>query len=129
MRDIDANAYRMYMYSDKGSRGLQDIRDGDSNAPTEDGTGLKIILGQEIDEETEGMCFDLQRNLTDHPDPNDFHEIKSEMKRNPKEFFNFGFNYDDYRAFMAKHILMRIERLIILKARDEAKLGSKPVGQ
>ncbi len=32
------------------------------------------------------------------------------FEENPFQYFNFGFNMSDYKAFLIKHIYMRIER-------------------
>eukprot|EP01017_Pseudomicrothorax_dubius_P039524 TRINITY_DN6074_c0_g1_i2.p1 TRINITY_DN6074_c0_g1~~TRINITY_DN6074_c0_g1_i2.p1 ORF type:complete len:113 (+),score=13.29 TRINITY_DN6074_c0_g1_i2:45-383(+) len=50
------------------------------------------------------------------------------MKENPEDFFNFGFSYDDYRQFMAKQILMRLERYIIKTELEAATQPREPVG-
>ena len=38
-----------------------------------------------------------------------------DMKMNPQNYFNFGFNIKDYTQYIKKHYLMRIEREIIRK--------------
>jgi hypothetical protein len=36
-----------------------------------------------------------------------------EMKNNPHHYFNFGFTYNDYKAFLLKAVWMRAERIRI----------------
>lgn len=40
------------------------------------------------------------------------------MKENPEHYFNFGFNINDYKAYLLKHLYMRCERQLIKKAMD-----------
>jgi hypothetical protein len=38
-----------------------------------------------------------------------------DMKMNPQNYFNFGFNIKDYTQYIKKHYLMRLEREVIKK--------------
>lgn len=44
------------------------------------------------------------------------------FEENPSQYFNFGFNMSDYKAFLIKHIYMRIERNAVRNIlNDESK--------
>lgn len=49
-----------------------------------------------------------------------------DMKMNPQNYFNFGFNIEDYTQYVKKHYLMRLEREIILK--EISKIKGQVVG-
>ncbi len=51
--------------------------------------------------------------------------LYDKIKRNPKDYFNFGFNMKDFNFFVFKHLFMRLERGIIKHKVDEFKMKNK----
>ena len=51
--------------------------------------------------------------------------LYEKIKRNPKEYFNFGFNMKDFNFFIFKNLFMRLERGIIKHKVEELKIRTK----
>lgn len=45
--------------------------------------------------------------------------IVQEMRNYPEEFLNFGFNFNDFKAFLLKLVFMRAERRFIERGLNE----------
>ena len=52
-------------------------------------------------------------------------KLYEKIKRNPKAYFNFGFNMKDFNYFIFKQLFMRLERGIIKHKVDELKMRNK----
>lgn len=42
-----------------------------------------------------------------------------DMREHPEEFFNFGFNFNDFKTFLLKLVFMRAERRFIERGLNE----------
>jgi hypothetical protein len=51
-----------------------------------------------------------------------------DIRKNPQHYFNFGFNMNDYCAYLGKHFMMRMERDFLEEGMRESR-GQKMVKQ